>query len=432
MKTDQKDRASAFWMPFTPIEAAKNPLRVASGQGSWLVLEDGSRLLDGISSWWVNLHGHGKREIAEAIYHQALTLEQVIPAGLTHGPAEALAQGVLSHLPEYLCQMFYSDDGSTAVEVALKMAVQYWWNQGETGRTRFLAFEGAYHGDTLGAMSVGDRSSGFSDPFRPLMFDVTYLPWPSTWDDDEDVEFKEATALKALDEALENHGDTFAGLIMEPLIQGAGGMRFCRPEFLQGVQNRMKAAGLLVIYDEVMTGFGRTGEWFACVKAKTFPDIVCLSKGITGGFLPLGATVTTQKVQDAFLGDDPSRTFWHGHSYTANPLACAAGLASLKLMEEEPFRKFENWHRELGEAVKNHPRISRFRVMGTIAAMELISDGSGGYFDASGPLLRKAFLDAGVLLRPLGNVIYILPPYCTTREELALIYETIAAVVDGL
>jgi adenosylmethionine-8-amino-7-oxononanoate aminotransferase len=424
--------SSAFWMPFTPIEAAKNPLRVASGQGSWLVLEDGSRLLDGISSWWVNLHGHGRREIAEAIYQQALTLEQVIPAGLTHGPAEALAEGVVSHLPEALCRMFYSDDGSTAVEVALKMAVQYWWNQGETRRTRFLAFEGAYHGDTLGAMSVGDRTSGFSDPFRPLMFEVAYLPFPSTWEGDEGVEVKEAAALKALDMALAEGADTLAGLIVEPLIQGAGGMRFCRPEFLQEIQARMKAAELLVIYDEVMTGFGRTGEWFACVKAKTSPDMVCLSKGITGGFLPLGATVATKAVQDAFLGDHPSRTFWHGHSYTANPLGCAAGLASLKLMEEEPFRKIEAWHRELGEGVRKHPRLSRFRVMGTIAAMELLSDGSGGYFDASGPLLRMAFLDAGVLLRPLGNVIYILPPYCITEEELARIYETIVSVVDAL
>lgn len=422
---------SHFWMPFTQIQGMPAPLRVTAGEGAWLVLEDGRRILDAISSWWVNLHGHGRKEIADAIYQQALTLEQVIPAGLTHSPAEDLAAKVTGKLPGSLNRMFYSDDGSTAVEVGVKMAVQYWWNKGEKERTRILAFEGAYHGDTVGAMSVGDRST-FSAPYDPMLFDVTRIPWPATWDGDCEAAAKEAAVFATIDQIVKEEGDRIAGIILEPLIQGAGGMRFCRPAFLQGLEERMRKAGILVIYDEVMTGFGRTGEWFACVRAGTTPDIVCLSKGITGGFLALAATVATDAVYDAFLSEDPAKTFWHGHSYTANPLGCAAGLASFALMEAEPFRKIEAWHNTHKKRLSGIDKIRNFRVMGTIAAMEIAADGAGGYFDAVGPLLKRQFPAEGVLLRPLGNVLYILPPYCITEEELIFVYDTIAKVVGAL
>lgn len=423
--------ASCFWKPFTPLHEAENSIKVLSGKGASLFLEDGREILDGISSWWVNLHGHARKEIAEAIYRQAMTLEQVIPAGVTHEPAEELAQRLADILPGDLSCVFFSDDGSTSVEVALKLAVQYWWNRGETRRKRILAFEGAYHGDTLSAMSVGDRETGFTTPFIPLMFDVTRLPFPATWKGDAKVFEKEALSLEALDKVLAEEGGNFAAAILEPLIQGAGGMRCARPEFLAALEKRLQQAGILTIYDEVMTGFGRTGEYFACLRAGVVPDFICLSKGITGGFLPLGATVTTKKIQDAFKGKNPSKTFWHGHSYTANPLACAAALASLKLLEEEAFRPFEVWHTEFFEKLCKHPFLEKFRVMGTIAAMDLVSE-KGGYFDERGPLLRKKFLEAGVLLRPLGNVIYILPPYCMKKEELARIYDVIPAVLDAL
>lgn len=425
------NQASHFWKPFTPLHEGENSTKVLSGKGAFLFLEDGRSILDGISSWWVNLHGHARREIAEAIFNQAMTLEQVIPAGLTHEPAETLAKKLADILPGDLSQVFFSDDGSTSVEVALKLAVQYWWNQGESQRKKILAFEGAYHGDTLSAMSVGDRETGFTRPFTSLMFDVSRLPFPATWEGDEEISEKEALCLTALDEALEREGKALAAIILEPLIQGAGGMRCCRPEFLKAVEDRARKAGILVIYDEVMTGFGRTGEYFACLKAGVTPDMVCLSKGITGGFLPLGATVTTRKIQASFGGKDPSKTFWHGHSYTANPLACAAAVASFELLKEEAFRPFEAWHHELGEKVRKHPSIEKFRVMGTISAMDLVSE-KGGYFDERGPLLRKKFLEAGVLLRPLGNVVYILPPYCMKKEELSWIYDVILDVIDDL
>ena len=422
---------SKFWKPFTQMKTAPASLEVKGGKGVWLELSDGKKLMDAISSWWVTLHGHSQPEIADAIHRQALTLEQVIPAGFTHGPAEELAEKLLSKLPEALNWCFYSDDGSTAVEVGLKMALQHWYNKGETKRTKFFAFEGAYHGDTAGAMSVAERSV-FNAPFAPMLFDVTHLPFPETWMGDEAVEEKEAAVFSMLDALLEKEGDAYAGIMLEPLIQGAGGMRFCRPEFLQELERKMKAHGILVIYDEVMTGFGRTGEWFACLAAGTTPDIVCVSKGITGGFLPLAATFATDHVYSAFHSDNPEHTFFHGHSYCANPLGCAAGLASFALLEAEPFRKIDAWHKAFLPMLEAVPRIRKIRQRGTICAMEIETEGEGGYLDAIGPKLKVRFPEEGVLLRPLGNVLYILPPYCITKEELRSVYATICKVVGEL
>lgn len=407
-------------------------MRVRSGHGIMLELDDGRRLMDCISSWWVTIHGHCQPEIADAICLQAKTLEQVICAGMTHEPAEMLSRRLVQLLPEKLARVFYSDDGSTAVEVALKMAFQYWKNIGQKGRTRFLAFEGAYHGDTLGAMSVGHRSV-FTQAYQEILFDVDFIPFPATYIGDEDVADREEAALAHLDRILSAHGEEFAALIVEPLVQGAGGMCMCRPEFLRQVETRLSAHGILEIYDEVMTGFGRTGEYFACIRAGTSPDIVCLSKGITGGFLPLAATVCTDDIFCAFYDDDPMKTFYHGHSYTANPMGCAAGLASLNLLEAnlEPFKKIEVWHQMGIKGIEGHRRLNRFRVCGTIAAMD-INVPDAGYFSRIGPALRAAFIARGFLLRPLGNVLYILPPYCITEDQVQLIYTCIAEVVDSI
>jgi adenosylmethionine---8-amino-7-oxononanoate aminotransferase len=430
MSKHNPHRPSSVWHPYTQMKTMSEPLRVRSGKGVMLELEDGRRLMDCISSWWVTLHGHAQPEIANAIYQQALQLEQVICAGLTHEPAERLAQRLIHFLPEGLAYVFYSDDGSTSVEVGLKMAFQYWKNQNVPGRTRFLSFEGAYHGDTLGAMSVGHRSV-FTDSFKEMMFDVDFLPYPETFMDDPDIVEKESNALSILDILLEQKGKTYAALIVEPLVQGAGGMRMCRPEFLSSLQNRLKQHDILMIYDEVMVGFGRTGDFFACQKSKTQPDILCLAKGLTGGFLPLAATICTEKIFRSFYDDDPNKTFYHGHSYTANPLGCAAGLASLDLLEQNKvrFMRMETWHQKGLDLLKDCSRLDKFRYCGTISAMDVDAKKDRGYLSSIGPKLKEKFLEKGFLLRPLGNVIYILPPYCITEDELFSIYECIQDVI---
>ena len=421
------------WLPFTQMKTVGSPLRVRSGKGVMLELSDGRQLMDCISSWWVTLHGHCQPEIVAAIHGQAQRLEQVICAGLIHEPAEKLAARLTALLPADLEHVFYSDDGSTAVEVGLKMAFQYWKNKGETGRTRFLSFEGAYHGDTVGAMSVGHRSA-FTQPFDEMLFDVDFIPYPDTYIGDANVEEKEHHALKCLDRLLDANGTRYAAIIIEPLIQGAGGMRMCRPDFLTALQRRMKAHNILTIYDEVMVGFGRTGDYFACKKAKTAPDIICLSKGITGGFLPLAATVCTHEVYRAFYDDDPHKTFYHGHSYTANPLGCAAALASLDLLvkTEDRFKTMKDRHESGIARLQANSGLERFRICGTIAAMDVRTTGDAGYLSRVGPWLKARFLEKGFLLRPLGNVLYILPPYCIIEAQLASIYDCIDAVVREL
>ena len=418
-----------LWHPYTQAKTAPLPLKVKSAQGVWLELEDGSRLLDCISSWWVNLHGHAHPKIAAAIYEQAKTLEQVIFAGFTHDPAEQLAEKLLQKLPENLNRVFYSDNGSTAVEVALKMAYQYWVNQGRP-RTTLIAFEGAYHGDTVGTMAVGGRSI-FSQVFADWLFEVEYLPFPDTYLGDTGVAEREAEIIQQLQAKLEQYPERYVGIIIEPLIQGAGGMRICRTEFLQRLRGVMTEFSLPLIFDEVMTGFGRTGDWFACVKAAVQPDIVCLSKGITGGFLPLAVTVCTEQIYAVFYSDDPVKTLYHGHSYTANPIGCAAGLASWELMyENEPqFKAMEAKHLEHIAALQSHPKLEKFRVCGTVAAMDMITASQPGYLNQIGLEVRQRSIELGVLLRPLGNVLYLMPPYCITDQELALAYQTIGQVL---
>jgi adenosylmethionine-8-amino-7-oxononanoate aminotransferase len=419
-----------LWHPTTQVAIADPPLRVVGGRGALLELEDGRTLIDAISSWWVTLHGHGEPSIAAAIARQATELEQVIFANFRHLPAERLAERLSAHTG--LERLFFSDNGSTAVEVALKIAWQWWCNQGQP-RSQLIAFDGAYHGDTFGAMAVGERCL-FSAPFEPLLFSVARAPWPATWWGDDSVEAREASALDQLETLL---GTPTAAVILEPLLQGASGMRQVRPQFLREVERRVRQAGALLIADEVLTGFGRTGALFASAQAGISPDLMALSKGLTGGFLPMGVTMASERLYAEFIGPDPALTLFHGHSFTANPLGCAAALASLDLLEAQPSRHqgMEARHRSLLEELVRDPRLQRPRLLGSIAAFDLVCptwEGPEGYLHPIGRHLQRRVLAEGVFLRPLGQVVYLLPPLGISDAELERCYAALGSALREL
>jgi adenosylmethionine---8-amino-7-oxononanoate aminotransferase len=426
----------SIWHPFTQDALDPAPIFIDRAEGVYLYTPDGRRLLDAISSWWVNLHGHAHPLIAEAIAEQARKLEQVIFAGFTHGPAEELTARLKKVLPPALEHIFFSDDGSTAVEVALKMAMQFWWNQGNHDKQKFVALEHAYHGDTSGAMSVGEDSS-FVAPFNNLRFPVHRVP--SAYCFRCPVGKTRATCdidcVAPLEQLLEEKHEEIAAVIVEPLLQAAGGMIVHPVEFLQRIRRLSSRYNVLLIADEVLTGFGRTGRMFACEHAAVGPDIMCLSKGITGGFLPLGATVCTSAIRESFHSDDRMKTFFHGHSYTGSPLACAAGIASLKIFESEPvferIATIQRIHAERLPVLKKHPAVGDVRSIGTVAAVEIEAEDTG-YLSKLRPFLYEFFLEKGVLLRPLGNIIYILPPYVITPDELHFVYDAIEEALDRL
>jgi len=407
---------SGIWHPFTQHATAPAPLAVARGAGASLILEDGRRILDGISSWWVTTHGHSHPRIMAAIRKQTEQLDQVIFAGFTHQPAEDLAAELLKIVPPGLRQVFYSDTGSTSVEVALKMALGFWHNSGKP-RTRIIALEHAYHGDTIGTMAAGARSV-FNAAYEPLLFDVARLPFPSD--------------PKATLAALEREAPNAAALIVEPLLLGAGGMLMYGPDILREMKAICEKHGTLFIADEVLTGFGRTGTLFACEQAGVTPDILCLAKGLTGGALPLAATLATPAIFEAHYSTDRRKTFFHSSSYTANPIACAAARANLGVWRDEPVRERITMLAQMQEErlapFRADPRVTNVRRIGTVAALDLkVSD--PGYLADAGPKLTAHALDRGVLLRPLGNTIYVLPPYCITGAELDIIY---AAILTAL
>ncbi len=416
---------------------AEPPLKVRSAEGAYLELEDGRKILDCISSWWVNIHGHAHPEIAAAIYRQAQELEQVIFAGFTHEPAEKLAELLIEALPEPLSHMFFSDNGSTAVEVALKLAFQYYQNQKET-RRKFIAFEGGYHGDTVGSMSIG-QGSPFWKKFSPLLFSIELIPFPCTYEDNgeggDSIEIKEKLAIAAIKKVIAENKKQVAAICIEPLVQGAAGMRMCRPEFLRNLKEITEENDMLLIFDEVMTGFGRTGDFFAATKSGVCPDMLCLSKGITGGFLPLSVTVTSNLVFDAFLDSHGEKTFYHGHSYTANPLACAAAIKSWQLLNEnkEQFQTMEALHRKLASYyLAGHKSLKQRRFCGTIFACEIESPEGDHYFNSLSAVLKKRFIEKGCLIRPLGNTIYLMPPYCIGEEALSKAYAAISDLLSEL
>jgi len=418
-----------LWHPFTQEGVDPPPLSIRSGKGVFIETQDGRQILDAISSWWVNIHGHSHPAIAQAVAEQAARLEHVLFAGFSHEPAEELAARLGKIVPAPLRHVFFSDDGSTAVEVALKLALQYWKNSGRPRKQKIVALENAYHGDTVGAMSVSDDSP-FTAAFDSLRIPV--LRTHSAYCAHCPVGLTRATCqiecLNKLERMLSEQRDEIAVVIVEPLLQGAGGMIVHPEEFLSGVRRLTAAHDVLLIADEVLTGFGRTGRMFACERAAVVPDLMCVAKGLTGGFLPLAATFATERIHGAFTGGDRARAFFHGHSYTANPIACAAANASLRIFENEPvferIAAIEKVHAARLPAFAPHPSVADVRHIGTVAAIELkVPD--AGYLSSLRPRLYKYFLGRGVLLRPLGNVVYILPPYVITPDQLNFVYDVI-------
>lgn len=426
-----RDKA-AVWHPFTQHGLGREPIPIAGGSGAVLRDTEGREYLDMISSWWVNLHGHGRPELARAVSDQILKLDHVQFAGTTHEPAVVLAERLLEKAGlTGSAKVFYSDNGSTAVEAALKIAHQHWVNRG-TPRRLFATLRGSYHGDTVGAMSVG-RSSGFFDAFHGMLFETLSLPVPLVYEGFLNEEGEQA-ALNEIHRTLETDGESIAALIVEPLVQGAGGMRFHSPLFLKKLGELFREHGIPVIYDEVMTGFGRTGSFFAYQQTGFIPDLICLSKGITGGILPLAVTIASNDLFDSFLGNDFSTALAHGHSYTANPVACAAALASLDLHEStdslgQVARIHEQFRRQLVQLSSN-PLIQHSRVLGGIAAFDLVTD-DRSYSASAGRQLASSAQEHGILLRPLGNVLYLMPPYCITNEQIALAFDVIKAFLSN-
>ncbi|KGG13501.1 MULTISPECIES: adenosylmethionine--8-amino-7-oxononanoate transaminase [Prochlorococcus] len=416
-----------IWPPFTQIASSTPQRRVLSGKNALLELEGQPSVIDAISSWWVTLHGHSNKYVANAIAEQAKQLEQVIFADFKHPQAERLAKrlGNLTGLQ----RLFFSDNGSTAVEVALKIACQYWQNKNEP-RHQIIAFEGAYHGDTFGAMAVGERNL-FNESFEDKLFPVSRVPWPATWWGDADVEKKENNVIESLERLLQK---PTAAVILEPLVQGAGGMAMVRAEFLKKVEKVVKESKALLIADEVMTGFGRCGSLFASHRANISPDLMSLSKGLTSGFLPMGVTMAKEEIFQTFIGEDPRLTFWHGHSFTANPLGCAAANASLDLLEKTPlaYTSFESRHLPHLQKLVSTPKVTKPRLTGTIAAFDIKANGRGGYLNAAGKALKKYALDHDVFIRPLGNVVYLLPPLCISDSQLEKCYTTIEKGLEEL
>jgi adenosylmethionine-8-amino-7-oxononanoate aminotransferase len=423
MTTIKQRDSKAIWHPYTPMKAWPEAIGIVRGEGAYLIDEEGTRYIDAISSWWVNLHGHAHPYIAEKVSEQLHTLEHCIFAGFTHEPAVQLAERLLEILPGGMSKIFYSDNGSTAVEVAIKMALQYWHNKG-VEKKKLVALQNAYHGDTFGAMAVSGRSI-FTETFSDLLFDVTFIPFAS-----EDMKDHSVVALEA---CLKN-GDV-AAFIVEPLIQGTAGMQIYDPEVLDQYFQLCKKYGALIIADEVMTGFGRTGPLFACEYIASGPDMICLSKGLTGGTMPLGVTACTQDIFDAFYDDDRSKMLYHGHSFTANPVSCAASLASLDLLLKEECSEARNRinasHKAFAGRVKDHTAIKQIRLLGTIIALEIETENTS-YHTGLRDVMYRYFLERRIILRPLGNIIYILPPYCISDADLQYIYETIVKFLDTL
>lgn len=411
-------RTSPVWHPFTQHAIAPAPIRVAAADGARLWTDEHEVIIDAISSWWVITHGHCHPRIMAAIRDQADKLDQVIFAGCTHEPAEALATQLIDIAPAGLSYVFYSDSGSTAVEVALKMALGHFHNLGAK-RTRILALEHAYHGDTVGTMAAGARGV-FNAAYQPLLYDVTRIPFPAPG--------REQATYDAIEAAC-GSGDV-AALIVEPLILGAGGMLVYAPEALAEMARIARHHGALFIADEVMTGWGRTGTLFACEQAGVAPDLLCTAKGLTGGAIPLAATLATEEIFDSHYSTDRSRTFFHSSSFTANPIACAAALANVEIWRTEPvidrISQLAAMQRRRLAALGTDNAFTNARQIGTITALD-IDVPDGGYLANIGPTLQREFLARGVLLRPLGNTVYVMPPYCISSDDLDQVYRALRA-----
>lgn len=413
----QKIDQESIWHPFTSFTESEKPIFIDSADGVYLYSKDGRKIIDAVSSWWVNLHGHSNPYIAEAIARQAKKLEHVIFAGFTHEPAIKLAENLKKILPSNQSKIFFSDNGSTAVEVALKMAFQFWYNHG-VEKKKIIALKGAYHGDTFGAMSVGGRGI-FSNPFSRYLFDVEFVDFPEKNNEERTIQqFRKLLNTNEI-----------GAFIFEPLVQGASGMKMYSASVLDTLLADAKENNVICIADEVFTGFGRTGKMFACNHLSENPDIIAVSKGITGGFMALGVTSCSGKIVTAFTSPDFTKTFFHGHSYTANPIACAAANASFELLLkpecEEQIKMIVRQHSAFMNKIRTHERIKEIRCTGTILAIELNADGETSYSNELRKKIYPFFLERNILIRPLGNIIYLLPPYVIQENELMIIYDCI-------
>ncbi len=418
MNLSERDR-NLIWHPFTQQQTASPNIAIVRGEGALLYDENGNEYIDAVSSWWTNLFGHSNPQIAEAIKKQVNVLEHVIFAGFTHRPAIELSEKLLKLLPENQSKVFFSDNGSTCVEVAIKMAIQYWYNQ-QIEKTTIIAFKNAYHGDTFGAMSVGARGV-FNKPFEPYLFHVEFIDLPT------DENFNQV--LAEFERIIQTQ--KVAAFIFEPLIQGSAGMLMYKAEYLDKLIETARQYEVICIADEVMTGFGRTGKVFATDYVQHKPDIYCLSKGITGGFLPLGITTCTLRIYEAFLSSDKLKTFFHGHSYTGNPIVCAAANASLELMNDAQLtiNDLVEWQTEFLFKLKENSKIRNLRQTGTVVAFDVKTNEDANYFNNLRDFLYEQFIKQGVLLRPLGNTVYILPPYIITKQQLQKVYMVVDDVL---
>jgi adenosylmethionine-8-amino-7-oxononanoate aminotransferase len=418
IERDQKH----LWHPYTQHKTAALPIAIKRGEGALLWDENNKEYIDAIASWWVNPYGHSNKFIADAIYKQLTTLEHVLFGGFTHEPAIVLAEKLFEILPKNQKKLFFSDNGSTAVEVAIKVAFQYFFNKGEK-KTTIIAFENAFHGDTFAAMAASGISF-FTSAFQGMLIDVVRIPVP--------IKGQEQESFNALTEAINNNN--CAGFIFEPLVQGAAGMVMYEPDSLDELIKICQRNNVLTIADEVMTGFGKTGQPFACDYLTEEPDMMCLSKALTGGTIPMAITTFTQDIFEAFYDEDINKALFHGHTFTANPTGCAAALASLELLQTQEIQnniaRINKSHLYFQNHIKNHPKVTTTRVLGVIFALEIKTENSASYYGTLRNKLYDFFIENGIILRPVGNIVYILPPYIITDEQLQKVYKVVEKAME--
>jgi len=428
-KLSERDKKN-IWHPYTQHKLNPDSIGIVKGKGAYLYDDKGKKYIDALSSWWTCTHGHSHPHIAKKISAQLKKLEHVIFAGFTHQPAVELAECLLKKLPKNQKKIFFSDNGSTAVEVALKISFQYWHNKG-TPKTKIIAFKNAYHGDTFGAMAVSERGA-FTKPFQSNLFDVVFIDAP--------LKGKEKEAINDFKSQISNLKSQISSFIFEPILQGVAGMVIHDADALSEMISICRQNAIFTIADEVFTGFGRTGKFFACDYLSEKPDMVCLSKGLTGGTMAMGVTSSTEEIFKAFLSEDRMKTFFHGHSFTANPVACSAALASMDLMTkketwknikriEKRHKKFETIIQHSAFSIQN--KIQEMRLLGVILAIELKTKKETSYFNPLGNKATIFFLDKGILMRPLGNVIYLVPPYCISNKDLDYMYASILEFIEA-
>lgn len=421
MNLSERDQKH-LWHPYTQHKTAQLPIAITRGEGALLWDENGKEYIDAIASWWVNPFGHSNKFIANAIYKQLTTLEHVLFGGFTHEPAVLLSEKLIEILPENQQKLFFSDNGSTAIEIAIKVAMQFFYNKNQK-RSTIIAFENAFHGDTFAAMAASGISF-FTEAFQDGMIDVVRIPVPTKGN--------EQASFNALNEVVKTK--KCAAFIFEPLVQGAAGMVMYEPESLDKLIKICKQNQVFTIADEVMTGFGKTGKTFACDYLQQKPDIMCLSKALTGGTIPMAITTFTQEIYDGFYDDDVNKALFHGHTFTANPTGCAAALASLALLQTQEMQdniaRINKSHLRFENKIKNHPKINTTRVLGVIFALEIQTENQESYYGTLRNKLYNFFIENGIILRPVGNIVYVLPPYIITNEQLDKIYQTIENVLE--